>query len=779
MEKRYMALLALYSALLFGPVVWIIHKLLFVLDTINRYFVRRHQEAWPFKTTPHVREKLVAPPPSDIASWHLVTEEGRQRWEFRGKGSGKVPDHTFVEKYHLGIAPASQVRPARSPLEALENGAAFLMKLQHPTSGHWPNDYSGPMFLLPGAIFVKFIIARGDVSKMFKFPQQRTEFIRYLRNMQNADGGWGMHTESHSTMFGTVLNFVSLRLLGVDANDSAAKSASRWILERGGALSIPSWGKVWLCVLGLYEYDGINSIPPELSVLPDWLPFSQGMYWCHARIVTTPFSWFYGKRWKADSHPLLEIIKTEIYVQPYAKIPWAKHRSDVYGPDIYTPHSWVYKVANQVLLAYEKVHSKKLRDIALTRALEHIRYDDESTDYICLGPVNKVLDMLITWLVDGEDSTQFKRHVERLEDYFYIGNDGLRMSGYNGSQLWDTSFAVQAAVACGVEQQFEREMAKAYHYIDVAQVREDPPAAHAFYRSRTKGAWNFSTRAQSWQVSDCTAEGLRVALLLRNKLSVLRHTETMDDSRLFDGVDEILDLRWADGDGGWGSYEAPRGPRYLELLNCSEIYKDIMVDYTYSECSSSCVHTLCLFRKQFPQYRVEEVNRAIDEGSRYVVSKQGVDGSFYGSWAVCFTYGAWIVTDALHMAGFDETSLVFKKACAFLLAKQRSDGGWGEDFNSCVRQVWVENPDGSQVVNTAWAVMALMAAGGAAHRLKVDRGIRFIMSRQLANGDWPQERISGVFNGNAAIHYPGYKNSMPVWALGKYAEWQKVHGASS
>ncbi len=73
--------------------------------------------------------------------------------------------------------------------------------------------------------------------------------------------------------------------------------------------------------------------------------------------------------------------------------------------------------------------------------------------------------------------------------------------------------------------------------------------------------------------------------------------------------------------------------------------------------------------------------------------------------------------------------------------------------------------------------MTLMAAGGSIHRQEIERGIRFIMSRQLANGDWPQERISGVFNGNAAIHYPGYKNSMPVWALGKYSDWQKKYGA--
>lgn len=41
----------------------------------------------------------------------------------------------------------------------------------------------------------------------------------------------------------------------------------------------------------------------------------------------------------------------------------------------------------------------------------------------------------------------------RLFDYLWVAEDGMKMQGYNGSQLWDTSFAVQArlpALACTV-----------------------------------------------------------------------------------------------------------------------------------------------------------------------------------------------------------------------------------------------------------------------------------------------------------------------------------------
>lgn len=59
-----------------------------------------------------------------------------------------------------------------------------------------------------------------------------------------------MHIEGHSTMFGTTLNYVSLRLLGEGPNggDGAIGKGRNWILERGGATYTTSWGKFWLTV---------------------------------------------------------------------------------------------------------------------------------------------------------------------------------------------------------------------------------------------------------------------------------------------------------------------------------------------------------------------------------------------------------------------------------------------------------------------------------------------------------------------------------------------------
>ena len=65
----------------------------------------------------------------------------------------------------------------------------------------------------------------------------------------------------------------------------------------------------------------------------------------------------------------------------------------------------------------------------------------------------------------------------------------------------------------------------------------------------------------------------------------------------------------------------------------------------------------------------------------YVLSQQRSDGSWYGSWGVCFTYGTWFGLEALAADGRtyanDEN---VRRACLFLASKQRADGGWGETY---------------------------------------------------------------------------------------------------
>ena len=69
--------------------------------------------------------------------------------------------------------------------------------------------------------------------------------------------------------------------------------------------------------------------------------------------------------------------------------------------------------------------------------------------------VNKVLNMLSCWFahreenVKGNYTEEFRRHAVRMMDYLWAAEDGVKMQGYNGSQLWDTAFAAQALLSAG------------------------------------------------------------------------------------------------------------------------------------------------------------------------------------------------------------------------------------------------------------------------------------------------------------------------------------------
>lgn len=167
-------------------------------------------------------------------------------------------------------APPAEPLPEGAPVTServrahLEGAAAFYECLQA-DDGHFPGDYGGPMFLMPGLVIALYTCG---VLEDALPPPHRREMVRYLANHQNADGGFGLHIEGHSTMFGTALSYVTLRLLGVGADAPEAARARAWMHARGGAAAITSWGKFWLAVLGVYSWDGMNPLPPEMWLLP-------------------------------------------------------------------------------------------------------------------------------------------------------------------------------------------------------------------------------------------------------------------------------------------------------------------------------------------------------------------------------------------------------------------------------------------------------------------------------------------------------------------------------
>jgi squalene/oxidosqualene cyclase-like protein len=638
---------------------------------------------------------------------------------------------------------------ARSPLDAaIARGISHLAETQHDT-GAWLGDYGGPMFLLP------LYLGSAVCLDLPLDAHTKSEMLRYLRGVQNPDGGWGLHVESHSYQFTTTITYAAMRLGGVDRDDACLVRARRYIRKEGGPQTAAAWGKFILALFNLYDYRGLNPVPPELWLLPRELPMHPSRLWCHARMVMLPMSYLYGVRMQAPVSELTREIRRELYDVPYERVAWEKARSQLADSDSYQPVSELMHAVHRVLAGYERLPVKPLRAAALTETLRQVDFEDRNTQYVCLGPVNKLLNMWV-WQHARPSGPEMSRHIARLPEYLWHGPDGVKMQGYHSSQLWDTCFAVQAVVACDETRGQAPLLAKAHTFIAQNQVREDLPNREQSYRDPTRGGFCFSAKDNGWIVSDCTAQGVRALL----SLDPLHPAEPQ---ALRDGVDYLL---WSQMPcGGWASYEPARGPAWLEQLNVANVFGRIMIDYPYVECTADTLQALVQFRAKDPSYRAGEITRAIERGRDYLLGEQRPDGSFEGSWAICFTYGTWFGIEGLRAAGLSTSHPAIRKAAAFLREKELPDGGWGESARSNYerRYVHTESP---QAVMTAWALLALIAAGDA-DAPEVARGVGFLVRHMQEDGSYPAEHIAGMFNRTCAIHYDNYLKVFPLWALGE------------
>ena len=175
----------------------------------------------------------------------------------------------------------------------------------------------------------------------------------------------------------------------------------------------------------------------------------------------------------------------------------------------------------------------------------------------------------------------------------------------------------------------------------------------------------------------------------------------------------------------------------------------------------------------------EDYRTAIARGREWVEGLQSRNGGWGAFDAdndhdyLNYIYGTWSVLAGLNAAGVDLQSPEIRRAVDWLVRIQNPDGGWGEDGDSYKLGYKGYEPAPSTASQTAWALLALMAAGEVEHPA-VARGIFHLQQHQAEDGLWAEERYTATgFPRVFYLRYHGYGKFFPLWAMARYRNLTK------
>ncbi|MDE2365537.1 MAG: squalene--hopene cyclase, partial [Betaproteobacteria bacterium] len=186
-----------------------------------------------------------------------------------------------------------------------------------------------------------------------------------------------------------------------------------------------------------------------------------------------------------------------------------------------------------------------------------------------------------------------------------------------------------------------------------------------------------------------------------------------------------------------------------------------LLDPPTSDVTARCTGFLALYGKSRHKQNVER-------GLQYLFREQEPSGAWFGRWGSNYVYGTWSVLEAFRLARVDTDHLAVRRAVQWLKSVQREDGGWGEGNDSYLVPAQAGQFEASLPCQTAWALLALMAAGEG-HSHEVRRGIEYLLYEQSSDGLWHDPWFNAPgFPKVFYLKYHGYNKFFPVWALARF-----------
>jgi lanosterol synthase len=277
--------------------------------------------------------------------------------------------------------------------------------------------------IITAQVVLAYAIMRRPVA-----PERAKLILRQFARTRRPDGGWGLHPESHSYLFVTTLVYVAARLLGEAPDSRLLTDTSAWLRRHpDGIGALPSWGRFWLSLLGLYDRDRLTPCPPELFLLPG----TADRLYCHTRYIYLGMAYLSGIGLRADLGETGDGLQQELagFTAPG---PQPRHR--IAATDLYVPPGRGLRLAYDAMAVFGPVWRRLpgaagLRRRALARCLRRIRAEQRASGFQGLSPVNGVLNTLALWANDPNDP-DVEASVAGLEAWCWQDEtDGLRYAG--------------------------------------------------------------------------------------------------------------------------------------------------------------------------------------------------------------------------------------------------------------------------------------------------------------------------------------------------------------
>jgi squalene-hopene/tetraprenyl-beta-curcumene cyclase len=611
--------------------------------------------------------------------------------------------------------------------DALTRARDHLLGLQHP-DGWWKGELQTNVTMDAEDLLLREFLGN-------RTAEETAEAARWIRSQQRADGTWATFHGGPGDLSTTVEAYVALLLAGDSPTDEHMALAAEFVRAEGGIASSRVFTRIWLALFGLWSWDELPTLPPEMVLLPPWVPLNIYDWACWARQTVVPLTVVSAlrpcRRLQLDLTPL-----TGAGVSPPPRAdPWAT----------------AFRVLDRVLARYAKHPVKSLRRLAMRRAAEWIVARQEADgSWGGIQPPWVYSLIALNLLGYPLDHPVMRAGLTGLDGFLVRepGPDGtIRRLEACQSPVWDTALAVIGLADAGLPADHPA-IARASEWLVAEEIRVS--GDWAVRRPHLQpGGWAFEFANDGYPDTDDTAEVV---------LALLRAVQTEPLRAAVDrGVAWTVGMQ--SGDGGWGAFDADNTRELILRLPFCDF--GAVIDPPSADVTAHIVEMLAALGRadEEPAHR----------GVQWLLAHQEADGSWYGRWGANHVYGTGAAVPALVAAGVSRSHPAIRAAVRWLHAHVGADGGWGEDLRSYRDPAWIGRGDAT-ASQTAWALLALLAAEGSdAPDPYIDRGVGWLVEHQRADGTWDEPQFTGTgFPGDFYINYHLYRLVFPVSALGRY-----------